>query len=350
MKIASLKSILLMVLLSIGSSCGSSDEGGGDEGTVDNGQLSGANDCNEGNSLNLVNGALTSEYEEIGRLVIDDGINDETGLARTRVCTGTAVGHNTFVTAHHCLPNIDSENRRPPEKISYVRGNTLDLEWTQTERNAILADASVSTQATKVIYSPDEPGSSLDDTGSPVIEIQTLYKDLAVIIFPNNTFSKFLPVANRDPLKGEKVNLVGFGDTELPSDGELTMSERKIGGNFVTSVSKEYSPVDGAILVSGYVADNSDPIAKSEFSLGSKGDSGGPLIIEGALGGVLSIGSSFALTDPERTFTKGMKGDGLNFYASLQSKHAQDLLEEASNQGATFTIKTISEAPNDCDD
>jgi S1-C subfamily serine protease len=153
------------------------------------------------------------------------------------LCTGSFVSPNTMITASHCV--------RSNSKVSVARYEAKSI---------------------KIIEHPK----STD-------EVEPL--DLAIVMFPANTATKWTRLTNRQPAAGDQVEMIGYGSCTR-WDGPDTGTRRCRGTN----------------KISGF-DDRMIETARSNGVALSPGDSGGPLfyadesIVGIASGGDLGQGS-----------------------------------------------------------
>lgn len=167
-------------------------------------------------------------------------------------CTATFVSHNTMLTASHCA------EEHPVITLS-ERGNIKSIAVYQYPLDIV----------------------------SGVIDAN----DIAVIVFPNDTAKKFATFAARAPKKDDHVTLVGYGScTEFlgPDDTRGRCS----GTNVIKSIGSDSRIVTAA--TGGVVV--------------SKGDSGGPLFIDGnQIAGVANSGTGAKSYHANLTATENIK-------------------------------------------
>ncbi len=134
------------------------------------------------------------------------------------LCTGSFVGPNTLLTASHCV--------RPGSKVFVKRYETTSV---------------------KVIEHPK----STDDVEA---------NDLAIVLFADNTATKWTRLAAQAPKRGDEVQMIGYGSCTT-WDGADTGTRRCMGKNKISTT-------------------NDDDMIRTARSAGvavSPGDSGGPM-------------------------------------------------------------------------
>lgn len=134
------------------------------------------------------------------------------------LCTGSFVGPNTLLTASHCVG--------PTSRVFVKRYEATSV---------------------KVIEHPDST-----DEVEP--------NDLAIVIFADNTATKWTRLAAQPPKRGDEVQMIGYGSCTT-WDGADTGTRRCMGKNKISSISD----------------DNMIRTARSAGVAVSPGDSGGPM-------------------------------------------------------------------------
>jgi hypothetical protein len=184
--------------------------------------------------FSLVNGVETNEMDAVVILETASGY-----------CTGTFVSDNTVITAAHCA-NASKTGGIKYQKIS----------------------------PTEVIHYGKVSGSSAK-----------VWEDLLVLVFPPGTGKSFVSLHTKAPKPGDRVMLVGYGQTDLIKDNKPDGKKRK-GFNKLTEIQD-----DNTTLV--YEAPlNSAGLAPGDQVMAGRGDSGGPVFADGGgLVGIVSRGS-----------------------------------------------------------
>ncbi len=288
--------------------------------------------CNNNDQFSLVNADITTDYESVGRLVIKEVDPDDPENYFIKICSGSALSENTFLTAFHCLPT-----NKTPSSIYYVDEAELNLEWTIEQQDELLTE---DRRALQIIID-EQPDVKFNDNGDAVINTEAVHQDLAAIIFPDDTFHSFLPIGDRNPVSCEFVELVGYGDITIPATSENLVSVRRAGTNRLPLVPKNLSLPFGTILISGWKEEN----GSQNLTIASSGDSGGPLLVNGAITGILSIGGLINELSSDGQLNSFLSGNALNFYASLQTPNAARLLEKTVQAGGSFQVLELSVIP-----
>ncbi len=228
------------------------------------------------------------------------------------ICTGTFVSQNTLITAAHCFPF--------GRDIYYSPGSSWDL-TNEEVVNQVTRDA---VPSTKVVLSPVKihNGSGIASTDS--------HMDLAVVIFPDNTAPATLPILGRPAVEGEPAELFGYGRTEIDgkhADAQSgTMTAKRHGRNKVSKPEQLLKSYPNTLMLFGAASGTGQ-----DKALASNGDSGGPLLVDGAVVGIASTASlSKSLGDVT-------KEEAFTVYADLSSTYARDFYREAEQAGATFS-------------
>ncbi|MDQ3233327.1 MAG: S1 family peptidase [Pseudobdellovibrionaceae bacterium] len=208
-----------------------------------------------------------------------------------KICTGTFISHNTFVTANHCVDLQDHQ----------------------------LSDHNVNGV---------QPVAGFKH---PLPSLGRRY-DLAVLVFPPQPSTVSARLINRPAVVGDILTIVGFGVNQSSADVGI----KRQGTNTIENVA------DGLITFEGIAHPQTAPdgsiISTGEDVSARGGDSGGPLYIEGMLAGV----------------TSGGRGN-LSYYVDLNSAHSHYVLQKAVDLGAEIpgfqpqgpTRETITEAGTD---
>jgi hypothetical protein len=199
-------------------------------------------------------------------------------------CTGTAVSHDTFVFAAHCIENGNSDSGIPG--VALARGKVC-------VSNALVQDL-----CTEKTFVP----SNYND-GNP----RKMAYDVAVSIFPEGSFKTFADVRREPVTAGLPIVLVGYSKVGLSSQNG---SSKRWGRNVVDSF------LSNITIVSNFRGD-ADGVGVSP------GDSGGPIFIGCKISGVASR----------------MSGEGAgkqNLHTNLTWPENQTWLEGLSSQGATL--------------
>jgi len=293
---AVLNKLLTVILVSFTSGCGTSPSQ--TRGTC-------ANLASQ-SSLKIEDGSETTEYPSV--VLIMSGPR----VGSVAKCTGTIVGHNTVLTAAHCI--------KGSADTVYVM-QTLSLRG--AEHNRALA-SSISPRA--IISHGPFSGSTTN------ADISKLPEDLVVLLFVDNSFQQrdvivpSLHGRNR-PENFSDTIMVGFGKSSAGDTSDTSI--KRVGSGFYV-----VEDVFGASLVFSFDRQLDPqtlaPVGSKQYSQTQQGDSGGPLFYKRdnqlELVGVTSAG--------------GTSSDGLtsrSIYVDLYSQKSLDLFERASEQGAHFT-------------
>lgn len=229
------------------------------------------------------------------------------------LCTATAVSHNLAVTAAHCL--------RDPELTDpkIFRLNTRKLTYTNMRD-----ELKYGVQAKRVFRHTGIYGGSHD-----LDNLTTDYalKDVAYIEFPVGSFTQMMAIhTGAKPNPGESATIVGFGQHSLQNPDII-----KDGGmyqqNAVHTLAAFPANLDPK-YIAGLIYLGSDKFMPFH------GDSGGPLLYQSKVAGVLSIG------DPALKMA---------YYASLTSVDSLALLKSVKDAGLTLGepyVKPVVSDPN----
>jgi len=274
--------------------------------------------------LKVVNGKTTSSYKAINLIVYGQGSGIFT-------CTGTFVSHNTMITAAHCVPEKSGET------LTYIPGNEVNLGQTTSESEAVLRTG---TEALTYIR-----GNIKTEEGDRISTIESV-KDLAIVIFPDNTAPDVMKVRKNNIAGGESVRIVGFGDTLINDPKSNSIRTKRLGRNQVVKNANLKSQLPDLWILggkgSGQVTDGS-----ADYSLAAQGDSGGPLIYDDSIVGIASAAGPVPqdVDDDENPigFNAIIDSEAMNIYASLHSDFAKALMNKAIEQGALIEYSDGSE-------
>ena len=217
--------------------------------------------------LNLVNGVETSDQEAVVIIETASGY-----------CTGTFVSDSTLITAAHC-----AHDKSPTGGIRYKKINPLHL-----------------THYGKLAGSKSK-----------------VWQDLMIVTFPEGTSKSFVSLNNVAPKVGDRIQIIGFGQTDLIRDNKPDGKKRK-GFNTITKIQE-----NNTVLT--YEAPRShEGITPGEKAMTGRGDSGGPIFAEG--GGLVGIVSRGSL-EPNLT----------EYDVNLFSTESLKLMEAAITRGSKIT-------------
>lgn len=192
--------------------------------------------------LKVYGGSRTDDYPFTAFL-----LNADFGM----YCTGSFIDPNTIVTAGHCFPN-----KSEIAHFGLIKHTTENGIIKVAEGDAFIAADSVVVAETV-----------------PDAETLPLTDDLAVVTFKNYSSKERVDFSTRLPQVGDAVDFVGYG---RPSTTAQEGSEKKVGHNKIAELGPR-------IYISA--------VSAQDLNVSSVGDSGGPLLYDGKLLGVVSAGS-----------------------------------------------------------
>lgn len=271
--------------------------------------------CDDSSSLALVNGHETTEYSAVGLIIMDN----------KAACTGTFVSATTMITAAHCVNT--SENGG----IIYIPGAKPNFQ----DPNLVYVEA------LKVVHL----GKTSDDfvaSDSPSAELRL--SDLAVVIFPPATAPAVVGLTSRRPGADDVVTMVGYGLTQLIDQIDDTPHDpsRVVGTNKI-----EDAPNDPAFEPSqlhlGFVTEAESVDADGAAAMVSKGDSGGPILLDGALAGIASQAGA-TVSSPvvyHGVYNDAIGAKALELYAAARAEGA--VIPEPGDEPATEELGTYEE-------
>jgi hypothetical protein len=245
--------------------------------------------------FNIVNGVATDQYPAVGLV-----LGTRAG-AMVESCTGSFIAGNLMLTAAHCaLSGADTA-------IYWIPGASVALPRNAADTAALIAKGkkvqSVVTDAT--------------DLATGGVNTQSISKDAAVLVFDGNVAPATLDLAT-GVADGAPVTLVGYGDLALIDPGDPVVSEdtldKREGLNNVI-VNAQTKQTFGDVLLLGGTPDPAGNAYQSRLSLAAAGDSGGPLLVDGKIIGVLSAGAK----DNDGALSPYLNGrSAYNMYADVR--------------------------------
>ncbi|MEY4632195.1 MAG: Trypsin [Pseudomonadota bacterium] len=211
-------------------------------------------------------------------------------------CTGTAVSHNTLLYAAHCTGSGTPEGSmgRMPDQVCI----------------------------NKNLANPDNPSVGACSTSLFVHPgyINTNYRyDVAIGVFPDNTFKNYFPLQMEAPRRGAKVFLVGYSSENMPDTG---VGAKRWGYNTIARMD------DDDAIISNYGSSASNVAV-------SPGDSGGPLFHDCKVLGVasrmstegqkFSLHTNLTLSKTRSWMQELVKGGGANICGLSETDQAHCL-------------------------
>ena len=213
---------------------------------------------NSANDLKVTNGAKAgAAFPAVVSLNLQAG-------QTSGMCTGTFVNDSQVVSAAHCIFAV-LEGGGDASSMKFVN-----------ERS----DGSVTeTSALKFAYHPDY-------VNDPTVLNKN---DIAVLTFPRGSAPAAVRLYGRRPKVGQNFTIVGFGlnDYDRDTQGNQVGSGggvKRMGTNKIQSIS------NGMIEFTGVPTAADGVIPQGQNVASGSGDSGGPLLIDGALAATTSGG------------------------------------------------------------
>lgn len=258
----------------------------GCQGTKSESQSSSTNDARASNScFALVNGQLDVNGDYSAVVPLKNGRS---------LCTGTFVSDNTLLTAAHCVtPSAPGGGLK-----TMVNGRVI--------------------VPLKALLSPMPEGKEREPKD-----------DVAVIVFEDGTSDTWFDLSRFPPKIGQRVTIVGFGQTDFVGDNRSD-EKRRYGENTISDL-----PDKGA-TIKYELAVNSDGSAIGSDVMTGRGDSGGPLFLGNGLLGIVSRGEG-----------KINKGKLIEYDANLVTMEMEKFLKSTIKSGARINgLELLGKAAN----
>jgi secreted trypsin-like serine protease len=244
--------------------------------------------------LKVTNGQIIQESDRPEVVNLYRRVYQNGQLKGGSTCTGTWIDTNTILTAAHCTGDGPSD----------ADGKVSDAQIMVFE----VTDHSTMPKQTKLITKV------LEVYRNKQWEAKKGYNryDLAILKTEDKKADERprgeARISRVAPLKGEAIEIVGYGYYDMSTFGKKGDDQKRVGRNKIDSVS------NGFINIAGEVKDKSGG-ATGEASSAGQGDSGGPMFRKGELIGVASGGG-----------TGGLFGRGEASYVDLNSEDSKAFL------------------------
>ena len=220
----------------------------------------------------LPNGVPTKEGEltQIVKLTLASGI-----------CSGTIIGPNTVVTAAHCFEGLTNASvviTVPGDRDYEASGYLLNPKRNLSD----ILPPGVPDRAAWDRLSDDQKVQAITQSKEAVLKIyaEKLKHDLAVVqLAAPAEFKSYIPVQAHQPpsgFVGRKVTLVGYGITNGSGPGGI----ERTGSNTIRS------SWAGLLIYLGLIRNREDQQPDGADAGLANGDSGGAMLLDGALVGV----------------------------------------------------------------
>lgn len=246
--------------------------------------------------FSVVNGEETSSYPGVVLILMFKG------NSVTSTCTGFFVGPNTMLTASHCVDPTKFDSFLVSSVTRLNRGSSLPSGFKPSK---VIAPRIVS---------------------SALIASERAY-DVAAMVFSSDVAPAIVNLVKESPSAGDKVTVVGYGQTNVDNGGVAEGAlVKRYGSNEVGQASNGIISFVGPMFNEGL-----DPEARE--SGGAPGDSGGPLFLGDKVAGIVSGASGQPTQD---TVT--------NVYADVTHAHTKDILRRAAEAGGKISSSPDTEA------
>ena len=250
------------------------------------GRPSGLRNSSNGQCPKILNGIVVDNVRAVVSLITKYQDGSEGG------CTGTFLGDNVVLTASHCTENTATgsvELADGTKAVAMVRG------WTVEDKKEDRA------------YHDGSPEFK-DNTISFLKDSDRDSRDIAVLIFPSGTSSSWRNIAPNPPKVGDTIMIAGYGRTSFNQD-DSPDGKVRYGSNRIDFLK------DGLLIFES--AAGTHPTAGQDSTSGH-GDSGGPVLYEEGVVGVIAAGGTTQA----------------DYDAYLFSESNLKVLEEAESKGA----------------
>jgi len=225
-------------------------------------------------NLKVTNGQIIQESDRPEVVNLYRRVYQNGQLKGGSTCTGTWIGKNTILTAAHCTGDGPSD----------ADGKVQDLEVVVFE----ITDHSTMPKKTGLVtrvvegYRMKQWEAKKGFNRYDLAILKT--EDLAANERPRGEAR----ISSLAPVKGEAIEIVGYGYYDMSTFGKKGDDQKRVGRNKIADVR------DGFINISGEVKDKSGG-ATGEGASAGNGDSGGPMFRQGEMIGVASGGGTGGL-------------------------------------------------------
>lgn len=287
-----------------------------DQPVIDSNQALGTIGDSKRKCLNIVGGAPTEDYPYVGLLSVSGGKG---------ICTGSFLSHNTMITASHCLSGKAKDGN-----VSYVKNPPKQL--------AVRSGVEMfkkGVKPLKVIFGNKAKATDAQNDERPLYGAG---KDIAILIFPDHTAPATISILERDANARDSLSVVGYGSTQWVSKNQKDPTPeslpRRAGSNKLLLLNKDLrrgleGQFEDEFYLLGGPAQSSGQKA-TRTALGAPGDSGGPLLINDTIVGVLVVG----MKTPHEIKSNFGGSDAAAFYVKMQSEFTKSLIKKAEKEGA----------------
>jgi len=263
-------------------------------------------------SPQIIDGRDSKKHEFPSVVSIEVFIGNEMSI-----CTATFVSDNTLLTAAHCV-----------YRFLEAKENKIDAEIILPERFSLKK---------VLIHQVYKNIKDEEKNGVPGYEYLKLANDLALIVMNGNKSKVHMGISTHPKLG--KASMVGFGGKNLLTVSQMnqrpddTIGIKRIGSLYIEDINS-LGRIDSKRRVFNTRSwfDFSDRYSLAfdeKTSVFTRGDSGGPLIQEGKVVGVIA-GTDATQQDEKKVFSV------VNYFAGLHSSVFAQLLDEAKKNGSSI--------------